>query len=351
MSGAPGETVLDVRELVTRFHTDRGVVHAVNRVSYTLAKGEALALVGESGSGKSVSALSLMGLVPRPGRVESGQVILNGRDVLPLTAAEWGKVRGREIAMVFQDPMTSLNPVLTVGAQLTEALRQHLGRTRQEARDEAAELLRLVGIPDGEGRLGDHPHQFSGGQRQRIVLAMALACKPSVLIADEPTTALDVTVQAQIVALVKELQARLGMAILWITHDLALAAGLVDRVAVMYAGTIVEEAPVAQLFSEPRHPYTVGLLRSLPSVAEGPRKKLAVIEGRPPDLVGEATGCAFAPRCPWAEPRCRTEAPPVHPVGEGHGSACWRWSEVSLGAWPESGPENGRGDGRGEGTP
>jgi oligopeptide/dipeptide ABC transporter ATP-binding protein len=322
--------VLDVRGIVTRFHTARGTVHAVNGISYTLGEGEALAIVGESGCGKSVGALSLMGLVPHPGRVEAGEVLLNGRDVLKQPAEQWPAVRGREIAMVFQDPMTSLNPVLTVGRQLTEGLRKHLGMGADEAQGEAAELLRLVGIPDPEARLRDHPHQFSGGQRQRIGIAMALSCKPAVLIADEPTTALDVTIQAQIVALVQEIQARMGMAILWITHDLALVAGLVDRVAVMYAGTIVEEAQVIELFENPRHPYTVGLLRSLPSVAVGPRRKLVSIEGRPPDLLAPVVSCPFAPRCAWAVERCSRELPPLHVVAEGHGAACWRWEEVGA---------------------
>jgi oligopeptide/dipeptide ABC transporter ATP-binding protein len=321
--------VLEVRGLVTRFRTREGTVHAVNGISFKLEAGRALAIVGESGCGKTVGALSLMGLVPRPGRVEAGEVLLNGRDVLRLPESGWRDVRGREIAMVFQDPMTSLNPVLTVGRQVTEALRRHLPLSAAEARAEAVELLRLVGIADAADRLDDHPHRFSGGQRQRIMIAMALACRPSVLVADEPTTALDVTIGAQIVALVKELRARLGMAILWITHDLALAAGLVDRVAVMYAGAIVEEAPVRELFRVPRHPYTLGLLRSLPSAAERPGGRLAAIEGRPPDLTTLPTGCPFAPRCPLAAARCREEAPPLQRVGGDHVSACWRWAEVT----------------------
>jgi len=323
--------VLEVRGLVTRFHTREGIVHAVSGISYALAAGGALAIVGESGCGKSVGALSLMGLVPRPGRVEAGEVLLGGRDVLRLSEPALRDVRGREIAMVFQDPMTSLNPVLSVGYQLTEGLRRHLRMPAREARERAVELLRLVGIPNADERLSDHPHQFSGGQRQRIVIAMALACRPSVLIADEPTTALDVTIQAQIVALVKDLQAKLGMAILWITHDLALVAGLVDRVAVMYAGAFVEEAPVGELFRDPRHPYTVGLLRSLPSAnaSDGvARRRLAAIEGRPPDLLEPARGCAFAARCALAQSRCRDEAPGLLPVGPAHASACWRWPEV-----------------------
>ena len=323
-----GRTVLEVRGLVTRFHGREGTVRAVNGISFTLEAGKSLAIVGESGCGKSVSALSLMGLVPRPGRVEGGEVVLNGRDVLTLSEAGWRDVRGREIAMVFQDPMTSLNPVLTVGRQITEALRRHLPLSAAEARAEAAELLRLVGIADAAERLDDYPHRLSGGQRQRIVIAMALACRPSVLVADEPTTALDATIGAQIVALVKELQAKLGMAILWITHDLALVAGLVDRVAVMYAGSIVEEAPVRELYRGARHPYTAGLLRSLPSVAHA-GGRLAAIAGHPPDLTALPAGCPFAPRCPLAVARCREEAPPLQPVGGDHASACWRWPEVT----------------------
>ena len=320
--------ILEVRDLVTRFPSEGGTVHAVNGISYTLGPGEALALVGESGSGKSVGALSLLGLVPPPGRVESGEVILRGRSILGSSGAEWQGIRGREIAMVFQDPMTSLNPVLTVGKQLTEGLRRHLGLGEREARAEGVRLLTMVGIPNAADRMDDHPHQFSGGQRQRIMIAMALSCRPAVLIADEPTTALDVTIQAQIVQLVKELQRELGMAILWITHDLALVAGLVDRVAVMYAGTIVEEAPVGALFSRAAHPYTLGLLRSMPTFGAGPGRRLEAIPGRPPVLREEPRGCPFAPRCAWAEERCRSERPVLTPVGEGHRSACLRWRDV-----------------------
>jgi len=322
------EAVLQVRDLVTRFPTERGLVHAVNGITYSLAPGEALAFVGESGSGKSVGALSLMGLVPPPGRVVRGEVRLNGRSVLDGSGVALPEIRGREIAMVFQDPMTSLNPVLTVGTQLTEGLRRHLGMTATQAREEGIRLLTMVGIPGAADRLSDHPHQFSGGQRQRIMIAMALACRPSVLVADEPTTALDVTIQAQIVELVKKLQRELGMAILWITHDLALVAGLVDRVAVMYAGCIVEEAPVRAIFRAPSHPYTLGLLRSMPSLDIRKGHRLESIPGRPPDLLTEPENCSFAPRCPWADARCQSEKPPLLPVGDGHASACWRWEDV-----------------------
>jgi len=330
--------LLEVRDLVTRFATDGGTVHAVNGISWSLDAGESLALVGESGSGKTVGALSLLGLLPPGGSVVGGEARLDGRNLLRLPAGALRDVRGRRIAMVFQDPMTSLNPVLTVGRQLTEALRRHLGMSAAEARAEAADLLALVGIPDPAARLDDHPHQFSGGQRQRIMIAMALSCRPAVLIADEPTTALDVTIQAQIVALVKELQASLGMAILWITHDLALVAGLVDRVAVMYAGRIVEEARVRDLYHDPRHPYTLGLLRSMPGRPGDVKGRLQPIEGRPPDLREDATGCAFAPRCRWALERCGRERPPLLPVGGGHRSACWRWEALGTGA---PGPREG----------
>jgi oligopeptide transport system ATP-binding protein len=318
--------LLDVRDLRTRFHTDRGVVHAVDGVSFTLEAGEALAVVGESGSGKTVSALSVMGLIPDPpGRIEAGEVLLNGRDLLELSDDEMRKIRGREVAMIFQDPMTSLNPVLTVGRQLTEGMEHHLGVGRREATDRAVEMLTLVGIPNARERLSHHPHQFSGGQRQRLMIGMALACSPSLLIADEPTTALDVTIQAQIVALVKDLQRQLGMAILWITHDLAVVAGLVDRVVVMYAGHVVEEAPVDRLFEYPRHPYTMGLLRSMPDPRERAQDRLASIEGAPPDVLEAFTHCPFVDRCTHAVGRCSEERPPLMEVEGGHTSACWQW--------------------------
>jgi oligopeptide transport system ATP-binding protein len=301
----------------------------VNGISYTVHTGEAMAIVGESGSGKTVSVLSVMGLLPQPpGRIEEGEVILEGRDLLKLSPPEWRAVRGREIAMIFQDPMTSLNPVLTVGYQLTEGLRRHLGMGRGEARDRAQEMLRLVGIPNPRERLSDYPHQLSGGQRQRVMIAMALSCDPQVLIADEPTTALDVTIQAQIVELVKQLQSSLGMALIWITHDLALVAGLAHRVAVMYAGFIVEDAPVRALYAAPRHPYTVGLLRSMPRVDARSRGPLISIEGQPPELDRAFPLCPFAPRCPYVVERCREERPPLVHVDHEHRSACWRWEEV-----------------------
>jgi len=322
--------VLEVRNLVTRFHTEDGIVHAVNGISYSVEAGETLAVVGESGSGKTVSALSIMGLLPDPpGRVEEGEAILDGRNLLGLSRAEWRKVRGRKVAMIFQEPMTSLNPVLSIGYQLTEGLRRHLKLTRNEAKARAEEMLALVGIPNPRARLSDHPHQLSGGQRQRVMIAMALSCGPSVLIADEPTTALDVTIQAQIVNLVEGLQKKLGMAIIWITHDLALVAGLAHRVAVMYAGYIVEEALVGEIFRHPRHPYTQGLLRSMPKL-DGPREeRLDSIRGQPPELKEPFRSCPFAPRCSHGVDTCRQVRPELQEVGRGHTVACWRWDELA----------------------
>jgi oligopeptide transport system ATP-binding protein len=321
-----------VRDLVTRFHTESGTVHAVSGISYELHAGEAMAIVGESGSGKTVGALSVLGLIPSPpGCIEGGEVLLNGRDLLSLPKAELRRVRGKEIAMIFQDPTTSLNPVLTIGRQLAEAIRRHEGATVAEATERAVELLGLVGIPSPGDRISDYPHRFSGGQRQRIMIAMALSCRPSVLVADEPTTALDVTVQAQIVQLVKRLQDQLGMAILWITHDLALVAGLVDRVAVMYAGYVVEEAPVEDLFRHPRHPYTLGLLRSMPSLSDPRGGRLPSIEGLPPDMRQAFRSCPFAPRCAFAIERCRLERPELMDIAGGHRSACWRHGELAAG--------------------
>ena len=316
--------LLDVRNLSVIFHTRAGDVHAVEDVSYTLEAGESLAIVGESGSGKSVSALSLLGLVPRPGTVENGQLFFKERDLLKLSDKELQRLRGREIAMVFQDPMTSLNPVLTVGHQLTEALVWHQSVSKADATNQAAETLRLVGIPNAEERLLDYPHGFSGGQRQRIMIAMAIICRPSLLIADEPTTALDVTIQAQIVDLVKELQRKLGMAIIWITHDLALVAGIVDRVAVMYAGSIVEHGTVDAIFSAARHPYTKGLLQSMPNFDTAVQRRLNSIKGSPPDLKQLATGCPFAPRCSEVVDHCRMQRPALESAGTNSSVACWQ---------------------------
>ena len=320
--------LLEVRDLVTRFDTEDGTVHAVNGISYTLDAGESLAIVGESGSGKTVSVLSILGLIPSPpGRIERGEVWFSGRDLLTLSEQDICQIRGQEIAMVFQDPMTSLNPVLTVGTQVTEALTTHRRIRREDATQQAVEMLSMVGIPDPAERLKSYPHQFSGGQRQRIGIAMALICNPSLLIADEPTTALDVTIQAQITELVADLQRRLGMAIIWITHDLGVVAGLVEKVAVMYAGYIIEMAPVRDLYFKTSHPYTLGLLESIPNL-EGTEERLIPIKGSPPDLLEETPGCPFAPRCRFVIDRCWEENPPLVPIASDHYSACWKWEEV-----------------------
>ena len=320
--------LLDVRNLVTVFDTDEGTVHAVNNISYTLAEGASMAIVGESGSGKSVGVLSILNLIPSPpGRIKAGEIWFNGRDLLTLSNSKIRKIRGREISMIFQDPMTSLNPVLSIGSQLTEALRNHQRVSRQKANAQAAEMLRLVGIPDAVARLKNYPHQFSGGQRQRIGIAMALITSPSLLIADEPTTALDVTIQAQITDLVADLQRRLGMAIIWITHDLGVVAGLVEKVAVMYAGRIVEMAPVRNLYAETSHPYTLGLLESIPTL-EGSEERLIPIKGSPPSLLDLPQGCPFSPRCRFVVDRCKAENPPLSQVAPDHYTACWQWEMV-----------------------
>jgi oligopeptide transport system ATP-binding protein len=320
--------MMEVKNLVTRFHTQEGTVYAVNDVSYVLHEGETLGVVGESGSGKSVHVLSIMGLIPSPpGKIENGEVRFRGRDLLKLTAEEMRAVRGAEIAMIFQDPMTSLNPVLTIGTQITEALKLHLGMSDKEANDRAAQLLTMVGIPDASKRLKNYPHQFSGGMRQRVMIAMALSCNPKLLIADEPTTALDVTIQAQIIDLVKRLRDEIGMAMIWITHDLGIVAGLADTLQVMYGGRIVERGPTRDVFKSTRHPYTLGLLGSLPRMDKrAGGEKLTQIEGSPPDMRRPPKGCPFAPRCRYKIDRCEEEMPPLEPAAEsvdGHFKACW----------------------------
>ncbi len=325
--------LLDIRNLTTRFYTREGVVHAVNGISYTLDEGEILGVVGESGCGKSVSMLSVMRLIPDPpGKIVDGEVIFYRRDLLQLKQEEIRRVRGAEIAMIFQDPMTFLNPVLTVGYQITEALEWHQGMNQKQARARATELLHMVGIPKAGERLDDYPHQFSGGMRQRAMIAMALSCNPLLLIADEPTTALDVTIQAQIIDLVKRLQQQLGMAVVWITHDLGVVARLAQRVIVMYAGYIVEEAKIKDLYGSPRHPYTIGLLGSLPRLDEAPGTKLISIPGQPPDLVALPQGCPFVPRCNFATERCLEENPVLESVGRDHSVACWE-NEKTEGVW------------------
>ena len=323
------QAVLEVENVRTHFHTQEGTVHAVNGVGFDLAEGEVLGVVGESGSGKSVTMLSLLGLLPTPpAEVVSGAARLEGEDLMALDDEALRRIRGARVGFVFQDPMTSLNPVLTVGYQLVEPLRTHLGMDREVARNRAAGLLDLVGIPEPEKRLRAFPHEFSGGMRQRVMIAMALACSPKVLIADEPTTALDVTIQAQILDLVKRLRHELGMAIIWITHDLGVVAGLADRVMVMYAGQVVERADVKSLYGRPRHPYTRGLLRTLPRLdgAGSPsasRRRLPSIAGQPPNLTQAPRSCPFAPRCPHAYSHCENENPVLASIAEGHEVACF----------------------------
>jgi oligopeptide transport system ATP-binding protein len=316
-------TLLEVKDLRTQFFTQDGVVKAVNGISYTVNEGETLGIVGESGSGKSVGVMSLIRLIPSPpGKIVDGQVIFDGQDLLKLSDDEIRSIRGNKIAIIFQDPMTSLNPVLTVGRQIGEALELHLGMDKKQAQERTVELLELVGIPSARDRINNYPHQFSGGMRQRVMIAMGLSCNPQLLIADEPTTALDVTIQAQIVDLVKRLRDEIGMAIIWITHDLGVVAGLADRVIVMYAGCIVEEAPVKTLYENPRHPYTLGLLGSLPRLDEERPTKLASIEGLPPDLIDYPKGCPFYARCNYRIDICAHEMPPLKTVGVGHKAAC-----------------------------
>ncbi|HEX6302589.1 MAG TPA: ABC transporter ATP-binding protein [Anaerolineales bacterium] len=316
--------LLEVKNLKTEFHTSEGIVHAVNGISYSVEEGEILGIVGESGSGKSVSVLSLLRLIPQPpGKIVAGEVRFQGRDLLKLPPGELRKVRGNLVAMIFQDPMTSLNPVLKVGKQIGEALQLHLGMSEAQARQRTIELINMVGIPMAEERIDQYPHQLSGGMRQRVMIAMGLACNPRLLIADEPTTALDVTIQAQIVRQVKKLQKQLGMAVIWITHDLGVVAGLAERVIVMYSGHIVEQARVDDLYADPRHPYTLGLLKSIPYVEAKSQDELQPIEGTPPDLTDLPSGCPFAPRCPYVIEKCHSENPPLEFVDEDHLAACW----------------------------
>jgi len=318
------EVILDIQNLRTRFDTREGVVYAVNGITYKLGAGETLGIVGESGCGKSVSMLSVMRLlqVP-PAKILADSIKFKDEELMSLSRTDMRRVRGNEIAMIFQDPMTSLNPVLTVGFQIKEPLKLHMGLSDEDATKRAAELLTLVEIPDAELRLDDYPHQFSGGMRQRAMVAIALACNPTLLIADEPTTALDVTIQAQLVDLVKGLQKELGMALIWITHDLGVVAGLAERVVVMYAGFVVEDALVDDLYGNPRHPYTSALLRSLPRMDGGSGEALEVIEGLPPDLLDEPVGCPFAPRCSFVKDKCLEQNPALEEFSPQHNVACW----------------------------
>ena len=326
------ETVLDVKNLQTVFFTNSGLFKAVDDVSFSVRRGETLAIVGESGCGKSVTALSVMRLVPDPpGRIVGGSIVLEGTDLLGLDDAEMRAIRGNRISMIFQEPMTSLNPVMRIGDQITEVVQLHRSMTNKEAWQQAVEMLRLVRIPEPERRALEYPHQLSGGMRQRAMIAMALACRPALLIADEPTTALDVTIQAQILALIVDLQKRLGTGLVLITHDLGVVAQTAQRVIVMYAGKKVEEASVEALFENPRHPYTRGLMASMPAVISLGAKsdvRLTEIPGMVPSLTNLPAGCAFAPRCPLAIDRCRAEYPPLEEFGGDHLAACWRAAEM-----------------------
>ncbi len=324
--------LLEVDNLKTHFFTRDGVVRAVDGVSFTVNAGETLAVVGESGCGKSVTSLSILRLIATPpGRVVAGEIRFQGRDLLKLGEPEMRKVRGNEISMIFQEPMTSLNPVLTVGRQIAEALTLHRGLSRNEASARAIEMLKLVHIPEPERRVTEYPHQLSGGMRQRVMIAMALACDPKLLIADEPTTALDVTIQAQILDLMRELKDKTGAAIVLITHDLGVVADMAQRVVVMYAGRIVEQALVADLYAHPRHPYTAGLLASIPRLNEADdNKRLAEIPGMVPSLKEAIAGCVFAPRCTYATARCQREYPPLEEKSPGHSVACWETGRVSA---------------------
>ena len=318
------DKLLEVEGLETQFNTPDGIVHAVNGVSLDLHEGETLCLVGESGCGKSVTVLSILRLIQSPpGKIAAGKAFFKGEDLLAMSNEEIRQIRGGQISMIFQDPMTSLNPIMTIGKQLEEPMLLHLGISKNEAQERSVKLLESVGIPQAADRLKDYPHQYSGGMRQRVMIAMALSCNPQILIADEPTTALDVTIQAQIVDLVVRLREELGMAIIWITHDLGIAASIANRIAVMYGGFIIEKAPVSELYAHPTHPYTIGLLNSLPQIQARGRKRLYSIEGMPPVLYQMPHSCPFAPRCKWVVEHCWHENPPLDPIGDGHEVACW----------------------------
>jgi oligopeptide transport system ATP-binding protein len=324
------EPLLEVKNLKTQFFTQDGVVKAVDDVSFSVLPGETLGIVGESGCGKSITAMSIMRLIPTPpGRIVNGSINFEGEDILGMSDEEMRSVRGNKIAMIFQDPMTSLNPVLSINRQISETLELHLGMSKTQSRNRAIELLKMVGIPNAEQRVDQYPHQFSGGMRQRVMIAMALSCNPKLLIADEPTTALDVTIQAQILDLMRNLQAEHNTALIMITHDLGVVAGMTDRVNVMYAGHVVETASTEELFANPKHPYTVGLLNSIPRLDASRKEKLDPIRGLPPDLIDLPDMCPFLPRCDFAREKCEQQNPPLLEVNANHRSACWFWEEVS----------------------
>ena len=326
------ETLLEIKDLCVEFKTMAGTVHAVDHLSYTLHRGEKLGIVGESGSGKSVSSLAMMQLIPNPpGKVTGGQILYNGKDLVKLSEREMQKIRGNEISMIFQEPMTSLNPIIRCGKQIAESLRLHRGMKKKEAMEEAIKMMQAVGIANPQARAYEYPHQMSGGMRQRVMIAMALACQPQILIADEPTTALDVTIQAQILDLIRDLNQKMNTSVVFITHDLGVVSELCDTVIVMYNGHIVEKAPVADIFREPLHPYTQGLLSAIPRITKE-RKPLSTIEGMVPNPVERIKGCRFWPRCPKACDRCRKEEPSVFSVGENRQVRCWLYAQADNGS-------------------
>jgi len=328
----PNEPLLSLENLSTSFFTSKGVVPAVSKVTLSVGRGEIHGIVGESGCGKSVTSLSIMGLVAPPGKIVEGKILLGGRDLAKLDNDTMCELRGNEVAMIFQEPMTSLNPVFTVGRQVSESILIHRKVSREEARERTLEMFRLVGIPEPETRYGCYPHQLSGGLRQRVMIAMALVCEPELLIADEPTTALDVTIQAQILDLMRALRDKLDTAIILITHDLGVVAELCDRVTVMYAGTVVEEADIFELFERPSHPYTRGLMGSIPGTAasRGSDGRLATIPGMVPNLLDLPSGCRFHPRCSMARPLCRKQDPPLFDLGDGHTARCWNFEDKAV---------------------
>lgn len=322
------QPLLEIKDLTVHFYTDEGIIKAVEHASFSVHEAETVCIVGESGSGKSVTSLSAMGLLPRNvGKVEDGQILFDGEDLVRKTNKEMRKIRGKEISMIFQEPMTSLNPVYTIGDQIAEGLRYHMEMNKKEAMKHAIESLHKVGIPSPEERIHQYPHQLSGGMRQRVMIAMALVCNPRLLIADEPTTALDVTIQAQVLEIMKDLKQELGMSILFITHDLGVVADMADRVVVMYAGVVVEEASVDEIFESPFHPYTIGLLEAMPSLESG-GKRLKTIEGTLPSPLEKPAGCRFHPRCPFATDRCRIEEPTLEKVGSNRKVACWNYNPL-----------------------
>ena len=323
--------LLEVKNLTIKFFTKEGTIHAVNKVSFKLGKGEILGIVGESGSGKSVSMLGILGLIKGPqGKITDGEIVFDGQDLMKMSDSKLREIRGKQVAMVFQDPMSSLNPVLKIKDQIGEVLKTHLGMDKVAAKNRTIELLEKVGIPSPSKRIDDYPHQFSGGMRQRVMIAMALACEPQILIADEPTTALDVTIQSQIVDLIKDLQNELKMSVIWITHDLSLLARIAKRINVMYAGSIIETADIKEIYYEPKHPYTIGLIRSIPRLDEVRSRELFSIEGLPPDLLEESKHCLFAPRCINVIKKCWEEKPKLFKTNSStHFSSCYRWDDTS----------------------